>query len=167
MTTTLDTIRMKILSAAALSDVVRRLRSGGAMPAIVFTNGCFDIVHGGHVEYLAKAADMGNALIVGINSDASVRRLKGDSRPIIAQEHRALMLAAMRFVDYITIFDDDTPAQLIRTIMPDILVKGADYTAEQVAGGGIVSANGGKVALVALTEGCSTSGIVKRIKESS
>lgn len=127
---------------------------------IVFTNGCFDILHLGHVEYLAKAKDMGDLLIVGLNTDDSVKRLKGPSRPINPENARAHVLAALQFVDYVVLFNEDTPYQLIKAISPDVLVKGGDYIINEIVGADLVSENGGEVKVIPLTEGFSTSKIV-------
>ena len=127
---------------------------------IVFTNGCFDILHRGHVEYLQKAKTFGDRLIVGLNSDASVRRLKGETRPIQDQESRKIILEALRCVDEVIIFDEDTPYELIKKIQPDILVKGADYSPEDIVGYDIVKAKGGEVRTVEFVEGHSTSKII-------
>ncbi len=140
---------------------------------IVFTNGCFDILHKGHVTYLAKAADLGNRLVVGINSDASVRRQgKGEERPINPEEARQTLLAALTFVDLVVLFDDDTPEELINVLIPDVLVKGADYDPNEtdenskkyIVGSDIVRSHGGQVAVIKLEEGFSTTGIVKKLK---
>lgn len=131
---------------------------------LVFTNGCFDIVHPGHVEYLAKAKDLGDVLIVGLNTDASVRRLKGAGRPVINEAGRAQLLAALHFVDAVVLFDEPTPIDLITTVQPDVLVKGKDYLAEQIVGYDIVTAKGGKVETIELVEGYSTSAIIHSIK---
>jgi len=131
---------------------------------IVFTNGCFDLLHRGHVETLTKARDMGALLIVGLNSDESVRRLKGDSRPISNQENRAMVLSAFSCVDYVVIFDEDTPLNLIKAIKPDILVKGGDYKHSDIVGADFVESYGGKVETIPLVQGESTSNLVKRIK---
>ncbi len=125
---------------------------------IVFTNGCFDVIHLGHVEYLAKARDLGHVLIIGLNSDDSVRRLKGAHRPVNPEEARALTLAAFSFVDAITAFTEDTPWNLIRHIQPDILVKGKDYDGKEIVGSDLVRARGGKVVTIELTQGYSTTG---------
>ncbi len=130
---------------------------------IVFTNGCFDILHRGHVEYLQKARTFGDKLVVGLNSDASVRRLKGPARPIQDQESRKFILEALRCVDEVIIFDEDTPYELIRKIQPDVLVKGADYKPEDIVGYDIVKAKGGEVRTVKFVEGHSTSGIVAKM----
>ncbi|MDR2907691.1 MAG: D-glycero-beta-D-manno-heptose 1-phosphate adenylyltransferase [Bacteroidales bacterium] len=130
---------------------------------MVFTNGCFDILHRGHVEYLQKARTFGDKLIVGLNSDASVRRLKGTSRPIQDQESRKIILEALRCVDEVIIFDEDTPYELIQKIQPDVLVKGADYKPEDIVGYDIVKAKGGEVRIVKFVEGHSTSRIVNSL----
>jgi rfaE bifunctional protein nucleotidyltransferase chain/domain len=140
---------------------------------IVFTNGCFDILHKGHVTYLAKAADLGNRLIVGVNSDASVRRQgKGDERPINPEEARLTLLAALTFVDLVVLFDGDTPEELINLLIPDILVKGADYdpnvkdknSKKYIVGSELVIAHGGQVSVIDLEEGFSTTGIVQKLR---
>ncbi|MCX8163740.1 MAG: D-glycero-beta-D-manno-heptose-7-phosphate kinase [Candidatus Micrarchaeota archaeon] len=130
---------------------------------IVFTNGCFDLLHVGHADLLSKAKKLGDILIVGLNSDNSVRRLKGEKRPIINQQQRASLLAALNAVDYVVIFDEDTPIELIKKIKPDILVKGKDYKKEDVVGREIVESYGGKVELIELLEGISTTSIVEKI----
>lgn len=129
---------------------------------IVFTNGCFDILHRGHVEYLAKAAAFGTKLVVGLNTDSSVKRLKGESRPINDEEARAIVLASLMFTDKIIFFEEDTPLELIRYIQPDVLVKGSDYKPEDIVGYDIVTAKGGKVVTVDLTEGFSTTKIIEK-----
>jgi D-beta-D-heptose 7-phosphate kinase/D-beta-D-heptose 1-phosphate adenosyltransferase len=131
---------------------------------IVFTNGCFDIIHAGHVGYLNEAKAMGDILVVGINSDKSVRRLKGESRPVINEKDRAYILANLKPVDYVVIFDEDTPYALIKEITPDILVKGGDYQGKNVVGRDIVEPAGGRVALIDFISGKSTSNIINTIK---
>jgi len=131
---------------------------------IVFTNGCFDILHQGHIDYLAKAASLGDVLIVGLNSDSSVQRIKGDGRPVQNEESRAMILAALQFVNIVVLFDEDTPYDLIKSVQPDYLVKGSDYKAEEIVGYDIVSAKGGEVVTIDFLEGHSTSGILIRIK---
>lgn len=131
---------------------------------IVFTNGCFDLLHLGHIDYLSKAADMGEKLIIGLNSDASTSALKGPSRPIIDQYSRSIMLASFSFVDAVIIFDDPTPLPLIEWIKPDILVKGADYTIDQIVGSELVLQYGGDVKTIEYLSGYSTSAIEKKIK---
>lgn len=130
---------------------------------IVFTNGCFDILHRGHVEYLTKAAALGSKLVIGLNTDASVKRLKGESRPINNQEARAIILSSLIFTDRIIFFEEDTPLELIRYIQPDILVKGSDYKPEDIVGYDIVKAKGGEVITIDLTEGFSTTAILERV----
>lgn len=130
---------------------------------LVFTNGCFDLVHRGHIDSLAKAADWGDRLIVGLNSDVSVRLLKGENRPLIDEQSRAVMLAAMLMVDAVVLFEDETPYELIRSIMPDVLVKGAEYRIEEIAGFDVVLASGGRVERIDLTEGYSTSDLIQKI----
>lgn len=133
---------------------------------IVFTNGCFDILHLGHIDYLAKAADLGNRLVIGLNSDASTSGIKGPSRPITDQLSRSTILAALSFVDAVILFDELTPASLIKTVMPDVLVKGADYTVDQIVGADIVLAKGGEVRTIEFLPGYSTSAIERKIKSS-
>ncbi|MGH7570428.1 MAG: D-glycero-beta-D-manno-heptose 1-phosphate adenylyltransferase [Gemmatimonadota bacterium] len=132
---------------------------------VVFTNGCFDLLHAGHIRYLKSSRALGDCLVVGVNSDASVRRLKGANRPILDQKERAEILSALSFVDYVVIFDEDTPLGLIETIQPDILTKGADYEPHEVVGADIVRARGGRVELIELVEGKSTTGIIGRIAD--
>jgi rfaE bifunctional protein nucleotidyltransferase chain/domain len=132
---------------------------------IVFTNGCFDILHQGHIDYLCKAKDLGNILIVGLNTDASVKRLnKSPERPINKEQSRAFVLASLVLVDAVVLFDEDTPYELIKAVQPDVLVKGADYKAEDIVGYDIVKVYGGEVAAIELTEGFSTTELIKRIK---
>jgi D-beta-D-heptose 7-phosphate kinase/D-beta-D-heptose 1-phosphate adenosyltransferase len=132
---------------------------------VVFTNGVFDILHRGHVEYLFAARAQGDRLLVGLNSDASVRRLKGETRPVVNEEDRAFTLAGLACVDAVTIFDEDTPAALISALIPDVLVKGADYAAEQVVGRDVVEANGGRLVLIPFVTGRSTTQLIERIRE--
>ncbi|OQY02830.1 MAG: D-glycero-beta-D-manno-heptose 1-phosphate adenylyltransferase [Bacteroidetes bacterium 4572_117] len=129
---------------------------------IVFTNGCFDILHRGHIEYLAKAADLGDVLIIGLNTDGSVKRLKGESRPVQDEDSRAINLSALRFVDHVIMFDEDTPYELIKELQPDILVKGSDYKEHEIVGFDIVKNNGGKVETIDFVEGYSTTDILKK-----
>ncbi|RYD78132.1 MAG: D-glycero-beta-D-manno-heptose 1-phosphate adenylyltransferase [Sphingobacteriales bacterium] len=134
---------------------------------IVFTNGCFDILHPGHIDYLAKAKSLGDKLIIGVNTDASVQKLKGKNRPIQNEKARLFLLGALEFVDAVILFGEDTPAQLISQIMPHILVKGADYTIDKVVGAETVIPSGGSVVLLPYLQGFSTSGIEKKILFSS
>ena len=131
---------------------------------IVFTNGCFDIVHKGHIEYLAQAAALGTKLVVGLNTDTSVKRLKGEKRPINNQEARAILLSALIFIDKIVLFDEDTPYELIKYIQPDILVKGQDYKPEQIVGYDIVKNKGGEIITIDLTAGYSTTSILNKLQ---
>lgn len=134
---------------------------------IVFTNGCFDILHLGHIDYLSKAADLGDKLIVGINSDASVKRLnKGAARPIQDEESRAMLMAALHFTDAVVIFDEDTPCDLIKIIQPDVLIKGGDWKPEDIVGNDIVKAKGGVVTTIDYLPGYSTTDIERKIKSS-
>ena len=130
---------------------------------VVFTNGCFDILHLGHIQYLAKAKSLGNVLVVGLNSDASVKRLKGEKRPIVTEGERAEMLLALKAVDYVIVFDEDTPYELIKEVCPDLLVKGGDWTEDKIVGSDIVRANGGEVKSLAFLEGHSTTNIIQTI----
>jgi rfaE bifunctional protein nucleotidyltransferase chain/domain len=132
---------------------------------VVFTNGCFDILHRGHVAYLCAARALGDRLVVGLNTDASVQRLKGPDRPIFAEVDRAYVVAGLACVDAVTLFDEDTPAELIRALLPDVLVKGGDYAANDVVGRDVVEANGGRLVLVPLVPGQSTTTILERIRE--
>ncbi|MDY0225761.1 rfaE bifunctional protein, domain II [Desulfomicrobium apsheronum] len=135
-------------------------RPGGK---VVFTNGCFDIIHPGHVDYLERARSMGSCLVVGLNSDASVRRLKGALRPVNDQQSRARVLAALACVDFVIIFDEDTPLELIRKVSPDVLVKGGDWSVDRIVGREVVEAAGGTVCSIPLLAGYSTTGTVERI----
>ncbi len=132
---------------------------------IVFTNGCFDILHRGHVEYLAQAATQGDVLVVGLNSDHSVRRIKGESRPVQDEYARAILLAALSVVSAVVLFDEDTPYNLIKRIQPDILVKGSDYKANEIVGYDIVKAKGGEVVTIDFIDGYSTSSIIEKLKK--
>lgn len=132
---------------------------------IVFTNGCFDLIHRGHIDYLAKAADLGHVLIIGLNTDASTRRLKGPTRPINDEQARASVLAAMGFVTAVVLFDEDTPYDLIRKIQPDVLVKGADYKPEEIVGYDVVQSNGGKIVTLEYLPGYSTTLIERKIRD--
>ena len=147
-------------------DTVKALRSAWKNEGkkVVFTNGVFDLLHIGHITYMAKAAELGDKLIIGLNSDASVKRIKGDDRPVNDQNSRAALLAALFFVDAIVIFGEDTPIDLITALMPDILIKGADYTVENIVGAKEVLANGGEVKTISLVEGYSSTSIIQKIR---
>ena len=153
-------IEDKVLTRAAMQAECGRLRQAGKK--IVFTNGSFDLLHDGHVSYLQFAREQGDLLIVGLNSDASVRRYKGPKRPILEQEHRARMLAALEVVDYVVIFDEDEPRDLIAALLPDVLVKAEDW-AHYVSGRDVVEAHGGKVILAKMVAGLSTSELIRRV----
>ncbi len=155
----------RIVSRDRIGAAVGRLRGEGRR--IVFTNGVFDLLHPGHVRYLQHARSLGDALIVGLNSDASVRRYKGPGRPITPELERAEVVAALECVDAAVLFEEDTPAEIIRAVQPDILVKGADWPADQIVGRDTVEARGGRVVRVPVEEGYSTTGIVERIRASS
>jgi len=150
--------------AAATAQVAAWHKQG---KRIVFTNGCFDLLHPGHVHYLQEARDLGDLLIVGLNDDDSIRRLKGASRPVNNLEHRACMLAALRSVDLVVPFSEDTPLNLITALLPDILVKGGDYRPDDIVGAKEVCANGGKVIVIPFLEGHSSTNIIARIRESA
>ena len=130
---------------------------------IVFTNGCFDILHRGHVEYLIEAKACGDKLVTALNSDSSVRGLKGDPRPIQSQEDRAVILDALESVDLVVIFDQETPAEIIKTLLPDVLVKGGDYTPDTIVGADIVTENGGEIKVIPFRSGHSTSSVIEKI----
>ena len=159
--TKLDILSSKILNMDQLGRVCAFWRFKNKK--IVFTNGCFDILHLGHIEYLSKAADLGDVLVVGMNSDRSTQALKGDNRPISDEHSRSKVLASLQFVTAVVIFDEPTPYELIRFVQPDILVKGKDYKAEEIAGYDVVMAKGGKVVTIELTPGYSTTGIEEKI----
>jgi rfaE bifunctional protein nucleotidyltransferase chain/domain len=152
----------KIVSIDELRRERERLRAEGLR--LVFTNGCFDILHVGHVRYLQSARELGQALLVAINSDRSVRELKGAGRPIMNEQERAEMLAALGAVDYVTIFDDLSPRALISEILPDVLVKGGDYQLDEIHGREETEAAGGRVLALPFVEGASTSSIIERVK---
>jgi rfaE bifunctional protein nucleotidyltransferase chain/domain len=151
----------QIFPVALLTERLTSLRRAGKR--IVFTNGCFDLLHPGHIYTLTQAKALGDVLVVAINSDASVKRLKGEERPILNQEERAVMLSALAVVDYVTIFAEDTPLEVIRLLVPDVLVKGGDWGADAVVGRDIVEAHGGKVVLIPYQAGFSTTDIIERI----
>ncbi len=132
---------------------------------VVFSNGCFDIMHSGHVDYLAKARSFGDALIVAVNSDSSIKRIKGEKRPILDQEERALIVGNLKSVDFVTFFDDDTPENIIRELVPDILVKGEDWALDKIVGRNIVEGAGGKVERIKFVSSQSTSKIISTILE--
>ena len=156
-------IKSKIYTLSELIEQSKIWRSKG--DKIVFTNGCFDLVHRGHVEVLANTADLGDRLIIGLNSDNSIHKLKGEKRPIIDENSRAILLASLQFIDAVVLFSETTPHQLIQTILPDILAKGGDYKVEEITGHELVLRNGGEVILVPFIDGFSTTNIINKIKQ--
>jgi rfaE bifunctional protein nucleotidyltransferase chain/domain len=158
-------IKSKIMQKEEVSGLMDVWKYMGLK--IVFTNGCFDIIHYGHIDYLARAASLGGKLIIGLNTDASVSKLKGPNRPIQDQQSRALILAALQFVDAVILFDEETPQELISFLIPDILVKGSDYRIEQIVGADVVLNNGGKVETMDFVAGYSSSNIIEKIKQSN
>jgi len=159
----IEVIKEKIFTLDGIIHKAEQLRF--LSNTISFTNGCFDILHSGHIASLSQAAAAADYLIVGLNSDASTRKLKGNDRPVNDQDSRALLLAALIIVDAVVIFDEDTPLELISAIKPDVLVKGGDYTVEQIVGAKEVIANGGKVLINPIVEGYSTTGIIDKIRK--
>jgi len=152
----------KIITKKVLISIREKLKV--EHKKVVFTNGCFDFIHSGHIHYLKEARSFGDILVVGVNSDNSIRRIKGNSRPINNQDARALVLSSLEMVDYVVLFDEDTPYELIKAILPDILVKGGDYKIEDIVGRDIVEGNGGRVECVSYIEGFSTTSIIEKIK---
>jgi D-glycero-beta-D-manno-heptose 1-phosphate adenylyltransferase len=159
----LQWILNKLYSREALEKECNVWRAAGKK--IVFTNGCFDILHRGHLDLLARAADMGNVLILGLNTDDSVRRLKGPERPVTNEQDRCFQAASLLCVDAVCLFDEDTPEELIKTVKPDVLVKGGDYTIASVVGADFVTASGGDVAIIPFVQGYSSTAIIDRIKK--
>ena len=168
---TFESIQGKIKTREAAKAQIQSWKA--AAQKVVFTNGCFDLLHQGHVTYLAKASDLGHKMVLGLNADASVKRLgKGDDRPINGEDARALVLASLSFIDLVVVFDEDTPLELIQTFIPDVLVKGGDYDPNEtdptsktyIVGSDIVKGNGGSVQVVNLVEGFSTTGIINKMK---
>ena len=153
----LENIERKIISAAQWQKPEGR--------KVVFTNGCFDILHRGHATYLAQARELGDLLVVGLNTDASVRRLKGPSRPVNNEDDRAFLIASLACVDFVILFDEDTPAELIRRVQPDVLVKGGDYTLDNIVGADFVLQNGGTVTTIPFVDGYSTSLTLQKISQ--
>ncbi len=152
----------QFLDIATLSKVLRQDRQGRK---VVFTNGCFDLLHVGHIRYLSEAWEQGDLLVVGINSDASVRKLKGAERPVQNEQDRGEILAALESVDYVVIFNEDTPLELIKSINPDVLVKGGDWPIDKIVGADHVLARGGEVKSLQFVDGKSTSSLVEKIKK--
>jgi D-beta-D-heptose 7-phosphate kinase/D-beta-D-heptose 1-phosphate adenosyltransferase len=154
-----------VVSKSRLIEIRSQYKRNGKK--VVFTNGCFDILHRGHVEYLQKAKSLGDVLIVGLNTDASVRRLKGAGRPVVCEEDRAVVLSALGAVDHVCLFDEDTPFEIIRDLVPDILVKGADWAIEKVVGKDIVEHAGGEVRTIEFLPNRSTTSIIDRIAQTT
>lgn len=153
-----------LISKELLAELVKELKA--VEKKIVFTNGCFDIIHRGHVKYLDESRKLGDILVIGLNTDSSVKRLgKGDDRPVNNQEDRAFVLSALKPVDYVCYFDEDTPYALIKALMPDILVKGGDYTRDTIVGADIVENNGGEVVVIPLVKGKSTTSIINKMRK--
>jgi D-glycero-beta-D-manno-heptose 1-phosphate adenylyltransferase len=159
----IDIIRRKILSGAELDRWLAQVRFKNRK--IVFTNGCFDVLHRGHVDYLTKASELGDLLVIGLNTDESVKRLKGPSRPYLDEETRAYILASMGFTSAIILFEEDTPIRLIEKVRPDILVKGSDYKPSEIVGHDLVTSWGGKVLTVDLTPGFSSTQVIGKLTE--
>ena len=157
----LDIIHSKVFTVDNLKHQIARWRLIGKR--IVFTNGCFDILHLGHIDYLSKSADEGDVLIIGLNSDESVRTIKGKNRPVMGEKSRSTLLASLRFVDAVVFFDEDTPYELIKLIKPDVLIKGSDYSINDIVGSDIVINNGGEVKTVEFIPGCSTTDVINKI----
>ena len=149
----------------SLKKLKAELASGRKKKKVVFTNGCFDILHAGHVRYLKKARSLGDVLVVGLNSDSSVRSIKGPARPIVPQRERSEVLAALECVDYVVLFSGPTPLKLIEAIKPDVLAKGADWAARDIVGADIVKNSGGRLARITLVKGRSTTNIIRRVLE--
>ena len=160
----LNKINSKIFSLDDLKNQVNAWKQAGE--DVVFTNGCFDIIHRGHIEVLAQTADLGNKLIIGLNSDSSIQGLKGKERPIMDEKSRAILLASLNFVDAVVMFAEETPLNLISFLKPDVLAKGGDYKIETIVGHEIVQQNGGKVKLVPFVDGFSSTTIIDIIKKS-
>jgi D-beta-D-heptose 7-phosphate kinase/D-beta-D-heptose 1-phosphate adenosyltransferase len=161
----LENIVNKIKTLGEVIEIVKQLKNSDKK--VAFTNGCFDILHPGHISSLSQAAATADFLIVGLNSDLSVKRLKGEGRPINDQDSRALMLAALSMVDAIVVFEEDTPLELIKQVLPDVLVKGGDYTEDQIAGAREVKEAGGKVVINPIVDGFSTTFLIQKLRSNS
>ena len=150
-----------IKSRKEIKEIREQLKKEGEK--VVFTNGCFDLIHSGHVDYLVKAKEMGSVLILALNTDASIKRIKGDKRPILLQDERAFITSNLKPVDFVTFFDEDTPAEIINELIPDVLVKGADWSIDKIVGREVVEANGGEVKTIKFVNDQSTSKIIQLI----
>jgi rfaE bifunctional protein nucleotidyltransferase chain/domain len=155
-------MRSKLVTRKSLAAILEKARAKGKRT--VFTNGCFDILHPGHVSYLERAAGMGDLLVIGLNSDSSVKAIKGKDRPLNNERDRAYVLSALSFVDYITLFGENTPDKLIRMIRPDVLVKGGDWKIGDIVGGSFVKSYGGRVARIPFLKGYSTTSLIKKMR---
>ena len=162
MSKKLNKLKAKIFNIKNLSQIINQWRLNG--DKIVFTNGCFDLIHLGHLEILARSADLGDKLIVGINSDESIKKIKGNSRPIIEEDSRAKQLAAIEFIDAVILFNEDTPYNLINILKPDVLTKGGDYKKNDIVGNQLINKDQGEVVIIPLTQGYSTTSILEKIK---
>jgi rfaE bifunctional protein nucleotidyltransferase chain/domain len=160
----LKKLNYKIYSLKELENKVNTWKQVGE--EVVFTNGCFDIIHRGHIEVLAQTADLGDRLIIGLNSDSSIQKLKGKNRPIIDEQSRAILLASLSFIDAVVLFSEETPINLINTLKPDVLAKGGDYKISTIVGHKVVQENGGQVILVPFVDGFSSTTIIDKIKNS-
>ena len=160
----LNKINSKIFSLDDLKNQVNAWKQAGE--EVIFTNGCFDIIHRGHIEVLAQTADLGDRLIIGLNSDSSIQKLKGEDRPIIEEQARAILLASLSFVDAVILFPEETPINLISTLLPDVLAKGGDYEIDTIVGHEIIQQNGGEVILIPFLDGFSSTTIIDKIKKS-
>lgn len=158
-------LTQKIVSGESLKNLVSSWKAEGQK--IVFTNGCFDLLHAGHIAYLSEAADLGTKLIVAVNSDSSVSCIKGPQRPINNEHSRMAMLASMFFIDAVVLFQDDTPLEVIKSVLPDVLVKGGDYTIETIVGASETIANGGSVKVLSFLPGYSSTAIIEKIRKSN
>ena len=162
MSKKLNKLKAKIFNIKDLSKIINEWRLNG--DKIVFTNGCFDLIHLGHLEILARSADLGDKLIVAINSDMSIKKIKGNSRPIIKEDSRAKQLAAIEFIDAVILFNEDTPYNLINILKPDVLTKGGDYKKNDIVGNQLINKEQGEVVIIPLTQGYSTTSILEKIK---
>ena len=162
MSKKLNKLKAKILKIKDLSQIIKQWRLNG--DKIVFTNGCFDLIHLGHLEILARSADLGDKLVVAINSDMSIKKIKGNSRPIIEEDSRAKQLAAIEFIDAVILFNEDTPYDLINILKPDVLTKGGDYKKNDIVGNQLINKEQGEVVIIPLTQGYSTTSILEKIK---
>jgi rfaE bifunctional protein nucleotidyltransferase chain/domain len=160
-----DEKRGKVGKVVSLEELVKLLNAGERKRKVVFTNGCFDLIHLGHVRYLKEAKSLGDILVVGLNSDSSVKKLKGKGRPILPQEARAEIISSLSSVDYVVIFDEETPERLISLLKPDVHVKGGDYLGKEIPERRLVESYGGKVVLASKVEGYSTTSLIEKIKK--